>query len=245
VGELRVVLVRPQIAANIGATARILRNFALPDLVLVSPEADPLDQSARQLSTHGESILHSARIVNDLGEAVSDCVRVAGTSAKVTGRIREQSQGMPREILPLLARDQIHGPVALVFGSERDGLTTAEVARCHHLIHIPSDEGYAALNLAQSVAICVYEHRLASLAGSVAAVPEEAPVPFELQERMYDALREGLERLGFLYDERADSLWHAIRQLIGRAGPTAIEARILLGLARQIRWYTDQHPRPE
>ena len=68
--ELRVVLVRPQIAANIGATARVMFNFGHSKLVLVRPEADPLDQAARQLSTHGEHLLHSARIVGDLGEAV-------------------------------------------------------------------------------------------------------------------------------------------------------------------------------
>jgi tRNA/rRNA methyltransferase len=236
--ELRVVLVRPQIAANIGATARVMRNMGQADLVLVAPEADPLDANARQLSTHGESILHAARIVADLPTAVADCVRIAATSAKVEGRIRTQSQALPGEVLPRLVADLAHGPVALVFGPERDGLLTAEIALCHHLIHIPTDDGYPALNLAQSVAICLYEYRLARLDARTAKTPE--PVPYALQERMFAALRDGLERVGFLYDERADAVWHVLRHLLARAGPTEQEAKILLGLARQLRWYTEQ-----
>ena len=237
--ELRVVLVRSQIAANIGATARVMRNMGLSDLVLVAPEADPLDANARQLSTHGEALLHAARIVPDLPAAVADCVRIAATSAKVEGRIRTQSQALPGEVLPRLVEDLAHGPVALVFGPERDGLLTAEVGLCHHLIHIPTDASYPALNLAQSVAICLYEYRLALLAARQPSVI--APVPFELQDRMFAALREGLERIGFLYDERADALWHAVRQLLARAGPSEQEAKILVGLARQLRWVTEQH----
>lgn len=237
--ELRVILVRPRIAGNVGATARVMRNFAVADLVLVAPEVDPLDPAARQLSTHGEGILHTARVVGELGDAVGDCVRVAATSARVEGRIREQSQGPPDAVLPLLVADQAHGPVALVFGPEREGLTTAEVARCHHLIHVPTDAGYPALNLAQSVAICLYEHRRAIL--RAAGPSPEAPAPLALQERAYDALRDALERVGFLYDERADAVWHALRQLIGRAGPTETELKILLGLARQLRWMADRN----
>src|SRR5947209_240936 len=156
----RVVLVRPQIADNLGAAARVMRNMGLRDLVLVAPEADPADRQARRLSTHGESILEQARIVADLGEAVADCVRVAATSAR-TGKLIRGQYGPPDEIMPGLAKALPSGPVALVFGPERSGLTDREVTRCHHLIHIPTDPSYPALNLAQAVAICLYELRCA------------------------------------------------------------------------------------
>ncbi|HZU36250.1 MAG TPA: TrmH family RNA methyltransferase, partial [Gemmataceae bacterium] len=76
----RVVLVRPTVAGNLGATARAMRNLGLSELVLVAPEADPLDPQARQMATRGEAILRRARIVPDLGAAVSDCGLVVGTS---------------------------------------------------------------------------------------------------------------------------------------------------------------------
>src|SRR5271156_6354588 len=124
----RVVLVRPQIAGNLGATARAMRNLGFKDLVLVAPEADRDDRNARQMSTQGEDILDRARIVDDLGAALADCVLVAGTSARTGGLFRRQSMGPPEDILPRLAESMAAGqPVALVFGPEATGLANKEV----------------------------------------------------------------------------------------------------------------------
>src|SRR4030081_6916 len=98
----RVVLVRPQFAGNLGAVARVMRNMGLGELVLVAPQADPSDRQARQLSTHGESILDAARIVPDLDSALADCVLVAGTSARTGGLFRKQTVGPPEQIAPRL-----------------------------------------------------------------------------------------------------------------------------------------------
>src|SRR5437764_14212750 len=95
----RIVLVRPQIAGNLGATARVMRNMGLRDLVLVAPHVDLHDRQARQLSTHGESILDGARIVAELGEAVADCVLVAGATAGAGKLIRGQ-YGPPAAVVP-------------------------------------------------------------------------------------------------------------------------------------------------
>ena len=235
----RVVLVRPKIAGNVGATARVMRNIGPTDLVLVAPEADLADRQARQMATHGEEILDRARIVADLGEAVADCVLVAGTSARMGGPFRRQSVGTPDEIMPRLIEAAANGPAALVFGPESSGLTNGEVTRCHYLIHIPTDPSYPALNLAQAVALCLYELRCAFLRR---AAPEKAlfsPAPFTEQEGMFDRLRSALEDIHFIYGDNADSLMHALRHLIGRAQPTAMEVDLLNGLARQIRWHVE------
>src|SRR6266446_5936117 len=94
----RVVLMRPRIAANIGATARVMRNFGLSQLVLVAPEADARDERARALATHAEELLDQARIVADFDEAVADCVLVAGTSARSGGLFRRQSVGSLEQV---------------------------------------------------------------------------------------------------------------------------------------------------
>lgn len=240
----RVVLVRPRIAANIGATARVMRNLGLTELVLVAPEADPADRQARQLSTHGEELLDRARIVADLGEAVADCVLVAGTSARVGGPFRRQSVGPPDEVMPHLVAALTTAPAALVFGPEPSGLTNAEVTRCHYLIHIPTDPAYPALNLAQAVAICGYELRRCWLKQTEPPALVETAAPFAQQERAFEQLRDALERIHFLYGSNADSLMHALRHLIGRARPTPMEVELLFGLARQIRWYADHAPSP-
>jgi tRNA/rRNA methyltransferase len=232
----RVVLVRPQIAANLGATARVMRNLGLSELVLVDPQADPGDPRSRLLATHSEDILDHCRIVGELGEAVSDCVLVAGTSALVGGLFRRQSVGVPEVLMPELVQATAHGPVALVFGPESHGLTNAEVTRCHCLIHIPTDPAHRALNLAQAVAICLHELRQAWLSRQTAPAPRPAPAPFAEQEQMFSQLEQALRDIHFLYGEKAESLMHALRHLIGRAGPTPMEVKVLLGLARQLRW---------
>jgi tRNA/rRNA methyltransferase len=233
----RVVLVRPKIAANIGAAARVLRNMGLTELVLVAPQADPADPRAELLATqHGVELLHSARVVPTFDEAVGDCQLVAATSANVGGLFRRQSVGTPEQIMPHLLRVLPAGPVALVFGPEPSGLSNEEVARCHYLIHVPTDPTYPALNLAQAVAICVYALRIEFLTQTAAIPASEPPAPFAEQERMYVHLRAALTELHFLYGDKADVLMHALRHLIGRAGPTSMEVKLLRGLARQIEW---------
>jgi tRNA/rRNA methyltransferase len=238
----RVVLVRPEVAANLGATARVMRNMGLTDLVLVAPVADPTDRNARQLSTHGEAILDRCRIVLDLSDAIADCVFVAATSARLGGLFRRQSLGTPQQIVPRLVDFLEAGPIALVFGPEPSGLTNAEVSRCHFLIHIPTDPAYPALNLAQAVAICLYELRQGWLRRTEPPAERDAPATFAQQERMFEHLRAALQEVHFIYGDKGDALMHALRHLIGRAGPTPMEVEMLFGLARQLRWFAAHQP---
>jgi tRNA/rRNA methyltransferase len=240
--------VRPRIAANLGAVARVMRNMGMGDFVLVQPEADPADPEARKLSTHGEEVLRQVRLASSLSDAVRDCTLVAASSARTGGLFRRQSMGPPDEIIPLLVEQLEHTPVALVFGPEATGLTNAEIASCHYLIHIPTDTGYPALNLAQAAAICLYELRRAWLKRcsrshetSELKSYEFSYSTFEVQERMFSDLRDALEEIHFLYGPKADALMHALRHLIGRAKPSEMEIDVLLGLARQIRWYVEHH----
>lgn len=240
----RVVLVETHYPGNLGAVARVMCNFGLGDLVLVKPVASPHDRNARQMSTQGETILDRARVVGDFAEAVHDCVLVVGTSARSGGLFRRQSVGTPDEIMPhvveCLAKDQ---PAALVFGSEPNGLPDELVTRCHHLISIPTAEAYPSLNLAQAVAICLYELHGAWLGtgGHAREVgPAQEPADFQLQEQVFRQLQTALEEIHFLYGDKAGSLLHGLRHLLGKARMSTMEARLLLGLARQIRWYVAQ-----
>lgn len=236
----KVVLVQPKIAANIGAVARVMRNFGLEQLVLVAPEADSDDPRGRLLATHAHDILDRAVVVPELGEPVADCVLVAATSARTGGLFRKQAAGTAAEIVPKLRQAMSGGPVALVFGLEDCGLTNQEVARCHYLIHIPTAAAHPALNLAQAVAICIYELCRGCDADTKLCDSPEPPASFAAQERMFAQLRSALEEIRFLYGPKADALMHALRHLLGRAQPTATEVNILLGLARQVQWFCDQ-----
>jgi tRNA/rRNA methyltransferase len=237
----RVVLVRTEVAANIGATARVMRNFGLSDLVLVSPSADPRDLHARALATHGEDILDRCRIVADQAAAVADCVLAVATSARTGGMFRRQSVGAPEEIMPRLVEAMAAGPVALVFGPERTGLTNDEISGCTYLINIPTDPGTPALNLAQAVAICLYELQRSVVRSTAASIspPKQEVAPLGDLERMFTALRSALEQIEYLSGPKSDALMFGLRHLIGRAQPSPMEVGLLTGLARQIQWFAD------
>jgi tRNA/rRNA methyltransferase len=254
----RVVLVRPAIAGNVGAVARVMANFGLRHLVLVDPSVDVTDPHARQMATHGEAILTAARKVSDLAKAVAECGVVVATSSAIGGLFRSQAVTTPRQLMPQLARDLQRTEVALVFGPERTGLRTDEVTRCHFLLHIPSAPAYPVLNLAQAVAVCLYElyqavtderpppagEAATSATSLTMAVPTAAGrdadvASFELQERLYARWQEALEAIHFLWNEKAAAQMHAIRHVLGRSRPSTMEVQVLLGVARQILWYVE------
>jgi tRNA/rRNA methyltransferase len=237
----RVVLVGTQIAANLGSVARLMRNFGASDLVLVAPEANRLEASARQTATHhADDLLEGCGVVDTLEEAVADCIVVTATSARTGGLFRRQTVGSPGEIAARLVEAMPVGPVALVFGPERTGLTNEDVVRCPYLIHIPTDGAYPALNLAQAAAICLYEVRKAWLGQQRGEVQAEQNAEAAQQARMFSRLQSGLEQIHFLRGVRGEALMHALRHLIVRARPSPMEVRLLFGLARQLHWVAEQ-----
>jgi len=152
--------------------------------------------------------------------------------------------------MPELLATAEAGPVAIVFGPEPHGLSNEEIGRCHGVVHIPVDAEFSSLNLAQAVAICCYELRKAwsksvNEARGKPELPERAVAPFADQDRMFEHLREALAAVGYLFGDKADSLMHAVRQLIGRALPTPQEVKILHGLARQLLWAAGQMKKPD
>jgi tRNA/rRNA methyltransferase len=175
-------------------------------------------------------------------------VLAAATSARTGGLYRRQGVGPPDEVAAHLVEAMAAGPAALVFGPESSGLSNEDVRRCAWLIHIPTDEAYPAVNLAQAVAICLYEVRRAWLRRGEGDVAREA-APLEQQQRMFAQLREALERVRYLRGVRGEALMHALRHLIGRSLPSPMEVRLLQGLARQLRWVAERtrfdEPPPE
>lgn len=242
--DCRVVLVRPQFAENVGAVARIMRNFGFAQMVLVAPEIGVDERSARKLSTHGEDLLDDAKIAPDLESALRGCRLTVATSARVAGPRREPADF--ETAMRQLGRLRSEGPTALVFGPERTGLSNAELATCDLLTTIPANPDYPTLNLAQSVAICLYE-----LSRQVAAAPPTAADEKDLGTStataesdfrlMLELLEQALTRIGYLRTERSPALMHALRRCIVRAEPTPMEISLFMGLARQILWYADRH----
>lgn len=243
----RVVLVRTHYAGNIGAAARAMKNFGLRDLVLVDPIADVNAHQARMLATNGVDILDAARVVPDFDSAVADCGYVLATAGETAGTQRQTVRGTPADLYPRFLATLNHGPCALVFGPEPHGLTTAEISRCHGLLHLPADPTYSSLNLSLAVGIALYELRNHFLASgereSPGLVASRPPASFADLDRAFAHLHEALTKISFLYGQNADALMHAVRHLISRAAPTLQEVKLLHGLARQLLYVAQFLPK--
>lgn len=231
--QIRVVLVRPRGAANVGAVARAMKNMGLRDLCLVAPRARST-MVARAMAVHAHDVLAQARTTESIADAVADCGLVAGTTCR-GGSYRAAADDLVIAAPDIVASARAGG-VALLFGPEDHGLTNEDLQHCQRLVSINTDPAYASLNLAQAVLLCCYELRRAS--GASPAEPDRRPpAPAKEVDRMLAHLQRALLKIGFLLPDNPGHIMLAIRQLFGRTTLDEREVRIFLGLARQIEWY--------
>lgn len=240
----RVVLVRPHYAGNLGSVARAMANFGLRDLVLVEPVANRQSMEAVMMATRGLDILTGARVVGTIAEAVADCGLVIATSGETGGLLRKGFWGTPEEKVPALLDAMDQAPAALLFGPEPHGMTLDEIGHAHGMIYIPADPHYPSLNLAQAVAVCLYELRRQWLKRGAQKKNPEVPAGYEDVERMFEHLRSALVSQRFLWDLRADGIFHLLRAVIARGLPTKKELQVFHGLATQLQFIADHYHVP-
>ncbi|MCS7030893.1 MAG: RNA methyltransferase [Gloeomargarita sp. SKYG116] len=230
---VRIVLVEPAGALNVGAIARVMKNFACRELVLVQPRCDWQGDEARRLAVHAADILTTACMAPDLTTALAGCVRVIATLGRTP-------PGEPlKAVLPWFLHDM--APVALVFGPEDRGLTWAELQLAHRQVTIPTHPDYPSLNLAQAVGICLYEIYQFSQT-HVAPPPPQPPAPVDALEDYLADLENWLLEIGYLYPHTRARRMAKIRHLLHRAAPSAEELALLRGMIRQGRWAIQAKP---
>jgi TrmH family RNA methyltransferase len=218
-----VVLCRPRKLVNIAGAVRALKNMGLRRLRLVRPaEYDPADIAG--VAHRSDDLLAAATLHGDLDSALADAVFVAGATARPRGAATRVAT--PRDLAPELLARAAAGPVALLFGPEDNGLTNAELDRCHATLAIPADPAYPSLNLAQAVLIAAYELRLA--ADLPRRPPAARPPAGAAQlEALFAAIEAALWGIEFFKAQRAEGMMRTIRGLVHRAAPDAREAALL------------------
>lgn len=232
VENITVVLVEPQGPLNIGSVCRAMLNFGLVDLRLVNPQTDHLVHEARQMAVKGTTILEKAKIFTSLAAALTDCTLSFGTTRRF-GRYREDMlhpDDAAKQLLPVTTTAK----VALVFGREDKGLHNAELDLCQRFVTIPTNDKSPSMNLAQAVAVCLYEvnKTMGSLTGVLHGRKQFATN--ENLEQMFQHMQQSLTQVGFLDPQNPDHILRAFRRIIGRAGLNAREVRIIRGLFSQI-----------
>jgi TrmH family RNA methyltransferase len=250
----RIVLVRPRNPLNIGAAARAMANFGFGDLVVAAPHA-PVWQETRS-AVGAEEIVKSARAVADLREAIAGCSVVVGTTSG-------SRRNLDRELIPLaqlppwLARRPRPKRAALLFGSEKTGLSNDCLSYCHALVRIPTTPVCPSMNLGQAVAVCCYEltrHRKLPRVGGRAGVREQKrleaarggppgatvhlsdPANVESLLHVFDRAERVLTDVGYLKPKSRAATLVKLRRLLLDLGLSNNDVKLLGGVLAQIEW---------
>jgi TrmH family RNA methyltransferase len=227
--DIRVVLCQPRNPLNIGAAARAVSNFGFRHLRVVNPY-DPAFREAVS-AVGGAPVLQAAELHSTVAEALNDCTLVVGTTA-IGHRELQQPLLTLAEAAPLIRANS--GPVALLFGSEKFGLSNEELAFCHHLVHIPTSPQTPSMNLGQAVAVCLYELIREPGGGDMPRGPK--PVEGSDAEQITRMLLEVLRESGYTNRIVATSIELKVRRFVRRIHLTSRDAPLVLGILRQILW---------
>jgi TrmH family RNA methyltransferase len=231
--DLAIVLVSTRNPLNIGAVARAMSNFGFSDLRVVNPYELAFREAKSAVGAQG--LLRRAKLFSSVADAVSDCTLVVGTTSA-----RDRKLGHPprtlQEGVSLIGRKRYGGKVALLFGSEKRGLSNEDFSYCNWLIRIPTKPEQPSMNLGQAVAVCLYDLarvRKRATVGEWISTAEAADL-----ERLTQLLYESLVTSGYAKSKDEEKV---VRRLVRSLRFSGDDARRLLGMLRQILWKV-QHP---
>jgi TrmH family RNA methyltransferase len=229
--HLRVVLVAARNPLNIGAAARAMSNFGFLHLRVVHPYAAAFREARSAIGA--SALLARAKEYQTVAEAVADCALVVGTTAAG----KREMQHPLRRLEPgarLIRRRLQSGRVALLFGSEKFGLSNNDLSHCHWVMRIPTREQHRSMNLGQAVAVCLYE----LIRDGKTARPldkDEFATAGEV-ERTTTVLFEVLRVTRYWNPGASTITEEKVRRLIRRLHLQAADSEVLLGMLRQILW---------
>lgn len=226
--KIRFTLVETSHPGNIGGVARAMKCMGLSDLVLVTPKTFP-DSGAISRAAGAEDLLSAAVVCDDIQKAVENCVFVVGTTARP--REIEWPVVPPRVAAQRILSESRNGPVAVLFGRERSGLTNKEVELCNLLIRIPTIDRYASLNLACAAQIIAYELYLQSnLTSNVADTQGPVQADSASMDQFHRHLEQTLHDLDFIKVQPPIKLMRKLARFFTRAQPSQEEVNILRGI---------------
>ena len=231
-GRIRIVLSHTTHPGNIGAAARAMKTMGLSRLFLIKPERFP-HPDARAFATGAMDLLESAVICDSLDEALAGTVLAIACTARHRDLAHEVMDC--REASHRLVAEAAAGDVALVFGTERSGLTTDEISRCHSIAIIPTDWEYSSLNLAQAVQVFAYELRTSAVGKQVYSQHPSDLATHDEAEGFLRQLEDTFYSTGFLDPKEPKRLMQRMRRMFARTRLEKKEVNILRGFLSAIK----------
>jgi len=232
-----IVLVRPQLGENIGKAARAMLNFGLAEMRLVAPRDGWPNPSAGPAASGADVVLEQAEVFDSVADAVADCTHVYATTVRKRGVTKPV-------VTPEVAAREIHGAQgrsAILFGPERSGLETEDVALARAILTVPINPEFGSLNLAQAVILCAYEWSKTQDLATPTYEDLLPPAPQEQLEGLIAHLDAMLEPKGyFLPESRAEATRRTLRGVLTKPGWNHLEIRTLRGVLSALQ----RTPRP-
>ena len=226
-----IVLVRPQLGQNIGKAARAMLNFGLTEMRLVAPRDGWPNPDAGPAASGADRVLEEARVYDSVAEAVADCGLVFAST------VRRRDLVMPVVGPEEMARE-IHstaGRTAILFGPERSGLESEDVALASHIVTVPINPDFGSLNLAQAVILLAYEWSRGGTLAQPTAKEEEPPAPMADLDGLIRQLDVELQRVGYFHPpERTSATRTTIRTILSKARWSTREIKALRGIIRAL-----------
>ncbi len=229
--RLCVVLVAARNPLNIGAAARAMSNFGFLNLRVVNPYATAFREARSAVGA--SKLLATAEEYKTVADAVADCTLVVGTTAVGARNLQHPMKRLESGALAIRKRLK-SGRVAILFGSERRGLSNSDFSHCHWLLRIPTREVHRSMNLGQAVAVCLYE--LIRERKAIREKNTQDLITAGETERITTLLLEALRVSGYLGRRPIASSDEKIRRLIRRLKLPAGDAESWLGMLRQMLW---------
>ena len=229
--RVNLVLVRTRNPLNIGAAARAMSNFGFSHLRVVRPY-DVAFREARS-AVGAAHVLRRARIYESTAEAVADCELVVGTSAIGSRQLRIPVKSLEAGA-KLIRKKMLSQKVAILFGSEKSGLSGDDLDHCNFLLHVPTRGEHLSMNLGQAVAVCLYELSRGRI--KVESTGKLASASAGDLERFTQLLLEAAAASGYSRQTTTAATSEKFRRLVRRLCIQADDASVLLGLVRQILW---------
>ena len=231
-GRIRIILSHTTHPGNIGAAARAMKTMGLSRLVLVKPEHFP-HPDAETFATGATDLLENAFVCDSLDEALAGTVLAVAATARHRDLAHEVVDC--REACRRLVGEAGGGEVALVFGTERSGLTASEVSRCQSIAIIPTNWEYSSLNLAQAVQVFAYELRMTAVGAQSYAQHVAELATHDEVEGFYEQLEDAFYSTGFLDPKEPKRLMQRMRRMFARARIEKKEVNILRGFLSAIK----------
>jgi tRNA/rRNA methyltransferase len=231
--NLRIVLVRSRNPLNIGAAARAMNNFGALHLRVVTPYEKAFREAVSAVGA--APLLAKAEEYDSVADATRDCGLVIGTTAIGHRELQHELyllEEATEKIHPALAS----GRVAILFGSEKTGLSNHDLSHCHFLLRIPTRDEHRSMNLAQAVAIFVYEISRGSVVAKSKNKLSAAAADMESVNRIATALLEALHISGYVHRRSAATAEEKLRRMLRRFELSSADSEVFLGMLRKILW---------